>query len=187
MQLALGMLGGTLLRSSKQHPGGQIRATPFQACTASEPPVLALSVEQAAGPGNAALGPMVRVTVRNVSNRVVPFFWTASPTEIFSATVLGPDGGRADVPEAQDYLYHPLAELPAPKVKNASGLVLTGVVGGSGPMGLALAPGAEATWDWRVGSDFDMTASGTYRLSLGGTLDYLNTTVCSNTIDVTVK
>jgi hypothetical protein len=117
---------------------------------------------------------VVHISARNVSGRVIPFVWTASPGQLFSVTLLEPGGGKARIPKAQEWLYHPASELPA------------GMIGGGhGPMGRALAPGEEFAWDWRVGSDFDMSAPGMYRVSFGGPLEYLNTTVCSNTIDVT--
>ena len=187
MEGALGMLGGMLIGSSKQHPGGQLRPTPFQACTPSEPPVLALVIEQVPRPAYVAAGPVVRVTARNVSGRLIPFFWTASPADLFSVTVLEPGGGKARTPKEQDYLYHPTAELGTVEVRGTNGMVLPVFVGSSGPAGFALEPNAEAhAWEWRIGGDFDMSAPGVYRVSLGGPLEYLHTTVCSNTIDVTV-
>ncbi|MGA3261107.1 MAG: hypothetical protein ABSE35_19660 [Bryobacteraceae bacterium] len=54
------------------------------------------------------------------------------------------------------------------------------------PALVPLLPNEEISSMWKVGEDFDMSAPGVYRVSLGGPLEYLNTTVCSNTIDVTV-
>jgi len=176
MGFAIGSLGWRLSKGpGKQHAGDQRYVTPFQSCTPSESRVLTLTIEQGPHPSYVTNGPVVHISARNVSGRVIPFVWTASPGQLFSVTLLEPGGGKARIPKAQEWLYHPASELPAGTIG-----------GGHGPMGRALAPGEEFAWDWRVGSDFDMSAPGVYRVSLGGPLEYLNTTVCSNTIDVTV-
>jgi hypothetical protein len=41
-------------------------------------------------------------------------------------------------------------------------------------------------WTWKVGDDFSMSEPGTYKVSLGGNIAYLGTTVCSNIVDVNV-
>ncbi len=143
MELELGMLGGSLLRASRQHLGGQVRVTPFQACTPSEPPVLALTIEQVPRPAYVTLGPVVRVTVRNVSAHVLPFFQTRSPAELLSTSVMNQAGTRARIPPEWGYLYRPLAELSPVKASDTNGIVLTGVLGTTSPLGLALEPNGE--------------------------------------------
>jgi hypothetical protein len=172
---AMGFAIGFL--AERKHAGGQWNVAPFQSCTPSQPPVLTLAIEQETLRPDAASGPVVHISARNVSGRVAPFAWTLSPGQLFSVTLLEPGGGRARIPKEKELLYHPISEAPAGTV----------AIGGHAPMGMALAPGEEFSWDWRVASDFDVSTPGTYRLSFGGPLEYLNTTVCSNTIDVTVK
>lgn len=170
---AIGRLGERLVWPSNQHARGQRHVTPFQACTPSAPPVVTLTIEQEAHPANPSNWPVVRIAAKNVSSRVIPFIWTFSPAELFSVTLLEPGGGKARIPGAKEWFYHPLAKDHPPFSFHD-------------PMGMALAPGEEAAWDWVVGSDFDLSTPGTYRLSLGGPIEYLTTTVCSNMIDVTV-
>jgi hypothetical protein len=50
-----------------------------------------------------------------------------------------------------------------------------------------LAPYEDVSWIWRIGDDFDMSVPGTYRVSFGGRIGYLDTTVCSNTLWLTVE
>jgi len=170
---AIGMLGQDLfLTSGKQHPGGQPFVTPFQPCTPSDPPVLTLAIEQDPSSLTGANGPLIHVSARNVSGRLLPFVWASPPGYLFSVTLLEPGGGKAPIPKDREWVYHPLQP--------------DRLVGGHGPIGKALKPGDEATWDWRPGNDFDMSTPGTYRLSLGGPIEYLSTSACSNTIDVIV-
>jgi len=176
MGFAIGALGQRLfLVSGKQHPGQQRYVTPSQTCTPSEPQVLTLSIEQEPGSSDGGSGPLIHISARNVSGQVVPFVRTGSPAQIFSITLQEPGGGKARIPKEQEWLYHPISELPAGTL-----------AGGHVPVGMALEPGHEATWDWRPGSDFNMSAPGTYRLSLGGRIEYLDTTACSNIVDVIV-
>jgi hypothetical protein len=63
-----------------------------------------------------------------------------------------------------------------------------GVLLENGSIFVALPPNENVRiWTWSVGDDFDMSAPGTYRVSLGGRIGYLNTTACSNTALVTVE
>ena len=57
----------------------------------------------------------------------------------------------------------------------------------SGPAVQPLVPMGEFSWIWRVGDDFDMSARGTYRVSFGGPLNYLDAVVCSNSAEVRVE
>jgi len=157
--------------SSKQHPAGQWYATPFQACTSSEPAILTLTIEQKTLP-DITSGPVIHISARNVSDRALPFLYARSPGQLFSVTLLEPGGGKAQIPKDQQWVYHSASDAPPASVH--------------GPMGTALAPGEEFGWDWRPGSDFNMSAPGTYHLSLGGRIEYLDTTACSNIIDVIV-
>jgi hypothetical protein len=45
----------------------------------------------------------------------------------------------------------------------------------------------ESIFTWHLDEDFDLSAPGTYKVSLGGSFPYLNTTVCSNVAEVTVQ
>jgi hypothetical protein len=92
---------------------------------------------------------------------------------LFSTTVTDPTGAPAKIPKDREWTYRPLQ----------------GFSGGlsSSPFGVILLPHQDQTWTWAVGEDFDMSAPGTYHVSLGGSIGYLDTTVCSNTAAVTVE
>jgi hypothetical protein len=165
MEMALSTLVGGL---AEQHPNGQYWVTPFQECTAPERPLVTLIIEQVSGPG--VTGPTVRVSARNQTPETLPFV-KAPPQQLYSASVLGPTGANANIAESRRSMYKP-----------------GGVLFQNGPMFVALPPHEDVpVWTWSVGDDFDMSAPGTYRVSLGGRIDYLNTTVCSNTALVTVQ
>jgi hypothetical protein len=50
---------------------------------------------------------------------------------------------------------------------------------------LRRAGAARFAFRWRP--DFDMTQPGHYQIRLGGKMNYLDTTICSNTLDVTIE
>lgn len=171
IDMVLSIFVGGLSFDASQHPGGQPWITPFQACTASEPPTVTLKVEQATVPGSASA--TVRISARNWTQQTVPFVGAIAPQQLFSVTVLGPDGAPAKVAKGQESMYEP--------VRNIASL------SGHGPTWVPLPPLEDVSiWTWRIGDDFDMSAPGTYRVSLGGRIGYLDTTVCSNTALVTV-
>ena len=158
-----------------QHPGGQPWIAPFQACTASEPAVVKLTVEQVTGPE--AQGPTVRISARNQTPRTLAFMM-GQPEQLFSVTVLGPTGAPAKIAQVREPMFEPASRG---KISPDAGI-------GHSPTFLPLAPQEDATvWTWRVGEDFDMSAPGTYHVSVGGRIAYLDTTVCSNTATVTVE
>jgi len=173
MDDALSKIGSRLVFNSTQHPGGQQRVTPFQPCTPSEPQVLSFNIEQLKDSHN-HVPDDIRITLRNLTPQTVGFFRTFWPEQEISAVIIGPFGAHTAIKKEQEWLYHPLA--PASSVVDGRTL----------PYFFALPPQEDVTWLWWVGQDFDMSMPGTYRVSLGGRIDYLNTTVCSNTIDVTV-
>jgi hypothetical protein len=171
MDLALSMLVPELAWDAGQHPGGQLRIAPFQACTVSEPLLVTLTIEQVAEPG--AAGPAVRVSARNRTPQTLAFARAPSPTELFSVTVLDPTGAPAKVTKGQEWMYE-----PAHSLANA--------IDARKVAYLALPSQEDISWTWRIGDDFDMSVPGTYRVSMGGRIGYLDTTVCSNTAEVTV-
>jgi hypothetical protein len=178
-------LGSSLLSASRSPGDDAVREQPFQSCTATGPEVLSLQLEQVEPPYQANLVPMdpvVRVSLRNLTNGPIGVPRPGYPTELFSATVLDPLGKHPGIPEANAWMYLPTRELYRPR---ADGAIIVHGTNGSGLE--PLQPGQEASWDWHVGHDFTLSVPGTYRVSLGGRIAYLNTTVCSNTIDVTVK
>jgi hypothetical protein len=158
---------------AKQHPGGQPRVATFQGCTPSDHPLMALNIEQTTDPYFS--GPAIRISFRNQTQQTLALARTVSPTELFSVTVLGPAGDRAKVTRGEELLYEPL------RPNDFSTLELS-----FRPAFQALPPSEDVSWIWRIGQDFDMSVPGTYRVSFGGRLDYLDTTVCSNTASVTV-
>jgi hypothetical protein len=64
---------------------------------------------------------------------------------------------------------------------------LSGLISGFGPVFQPIPPQEEVSWIWRIGDDFEMSVPGTYLVSFGGRIDYLDTTVCSNTLWLTVQ
>jgi hypothetical protein len=88
-------------------------------------------------------------------------------------TVLDPTGARVKFATGKEWMFD-----PAPGLEHAAGNL---------PTFMALPPQNDVSWIWRVGEEFDMSAPGTYRVSLGGRVPYLDTTVCSNTAEVTVE
>lgn len=148
-------------------------------------PVVALELEQFTPPsGWTYQGPTLKITPRNLTSESVPYLGGVSPRLLYSYRVTGPNG------EA----LRPLAGIDCPDRDCSPG---RGPVLSSGPIisphdtkpgsFLALKPGEETYWFWQVGNEFDMSAPGVYRVSLGAKLEYLNTTVCSNVAAVTVK
>jgi hypothetical protein len=170
LNLALMDLGSAWLLRDRQARGGQIRPTPSQQCAPPASPILSLALGQS--PTAAGHEPVIHVSARNLTERPVAFFKEKSPADMFSVTVIDPRGGQARILRAKDYLYHP--NPPA-------------TVASSRPSEAVLPPNAETSWDWRMGEDFDMSAPGVYRVSLGARLGYLNTAVCSNTLEVNVE
>jgi len=171
MNMALNMFAPVVVDERPRQPGYQPWITPFQPCKASEPPVLTLAVEQATSPSNSI--PAVRVSIQNQTPETVAFIGGLAPEELFSVTVLGPSGDHAKAAKGRERLFEPLANSHLPRF-------------GNGPLFLPLPPNEPQQWVWRVGEDFDMSEPGTYRVSLGATLPYLDTTVCSNTAEVVV-
>jgi hypothetical protein len=173
MEAALNLVGPEVAWDAAQHPGQQIRVTPNQPCKPSEPALLLLSVEQVPDAGGP--GPELRISVRNVTRGTVAVFPTASPTYQFSATVLNELGEPVGVPVGQAWQYRPLEGV---SVGNSEGY---------STRFFPIPPQESASWTWRVGDDLNMSARGTYRVSLGGRIPYLNTTVCSNVAEVVVR
>ena len=170
LNLALTETGSAWLARNREARGGQIRPSPFQQCAPSAPPILSLTLSQSPAPPGQ--GPVIHVSARNLTERPVAFFKEGSPADMFSATVLDARGGHARIQREMDYLYRPHPP--------------EGAAGSGAPVEAVLPAGGETSWDWRVGEDFDMPAPGSYLVSLGGALEYLNTTVCSNTLEVNV-
>jgi hypothetical protein len=163
-----------------QHPGGQPRVTPFRTCAASAQPLVSMTIERVADPFYG--GPAIEIRLRNQTAQPVPFAKTISPTEIVSATVLDPTGAHARVTTGQEWMYAPLQRS---NVANDGSYRSR-----SGSFNLsfrALQPNEDVSWIWRIGDDFDLSLPGTYAVSLGGRIDYLDTTFCSNTLSVTVE
>lgn len=158
-----------------KHPGGQWRITPFQSCSPSRNPLVSLMIERAAS-GNLALGPEVRISMRNETPKTLAFARTESPEALFSVTVIGPGGEPAKITKGQEWMYAPVRRDN-----------LGAFMGGFRVTLQPLAPGEDVPWIWRIANDFDMSVPGTYRVSFGGRIDYLDTTICSNTLFLTVQ
>jgi hypothetical protein len=172
MFLALQRLVSNLSYDVSQHPGHQEWLTPFQACAAPERPMVSLTLEQVTGPTITI--PTVRISGRNQTQRVLPFVGASSPEQLFSVTVLDPSGAPAKSIKGRESMYEPWSH-------NLGGGF------GRAPIWVPLPPGEEVAMGmWKVGDDFDLSAPGTYRVSLGARIGYLDTTVCSNTVEVKV-
>jgi hypothetical protein len=164
-----------------QHPGDQQLVTPFQSCTPSGRQVMSATIEQTRDQYYS--GPAIRLTYRNQTAQTLAFAKTPAPMDLFSVTVLNPAGERAKVTQGREWLYEPLQLQHAPTRPGDSITVLTN----SFRLVFApLRPGEDVSWIWRIGEGFDLSEPGTYRVSFGGRIDYLDTTVCSNTALVTV-
>ena len=167
MQMKLSLLVSELSYDPGLHPGGQKWIAPFQSCASSPSPSVKLTLEPIAGQPST-----VRLVARNLTEQPL-FLVQAPPQELFSVTVLDPSGAPARIASQQEAFYRPAPALA--------------VAVGHSSAGVPLAPQEDVPlWTWRVGDDFDMSAPGTYQVSLGGRIDYLDTTICSNTAQVTV-
>jgi hypothetical protein len=170
MDFALQIIMPGVVYDPTQHPGHQPWVTPFQACTASEPPVLTLAAEQANGLG--VTGPAVRLSLRNQTQQAVAF--VGAPTEeLFSVTVLRPSGAPAAVLKGVEWMFEPSSKSHKPQV-------------GREPTFAPIPPQGVSSWIWNVGNTFDMSEPGVYHVSLGGRITYLDTTICSNMAEVKV-
>jgi len=171
-----------LLRHWVVKPEPTQRIVPFEACAPSSPAIISLRLEQMT-PETwwTYQGPTVRMTVRNLTSETLPFL-RGSFAELFSATVLDPHARQAEIPAAQACYYKKCDPKSDPTVVESGSA-------GFGPAFFQPLPPRDDdnSWIWYVGQDFDMSAPGIYSVSLGAKLDYLDTTVCSNTAFVTVK
>ena len=101
-------------------------------------------------------------------------FVKAPPPQLYSVTVLDQMGTPAKVAKGRGPMFEPAHDIS--------------VLIGHSPMFLALPPQQDAAvWTWKVGEDFDLSAPGTYYVSMGGRIAHLDTTICSNTAEVVVR
>ena len=112
MKFAANELADYLASDISQLPGGQLLVKPFQACTQSGTPVIALRLDDVSSSWGRT---MVLVSVRNLTPQPLAFVGTRSPEELFSVTVLDPAGAHAKIPESQQSLYDPPAARPGPR------------------------------------------------------------------------
>lgn len=170
---SLVVFGWSLNKRAQASRGGQVRPAPFQACVPSEPRILSLTIEPPAHSQTSYDATLFRVSIRNLTEGRLAIL-AGSVDDMFSATVLGPSDARATIRKDRDFLYHPISELPP--------LTPMGHSGGIIPM---LEANEETSFRWQP--DFDMTQPGHYQIRLGGKMNYLDTTICSNTLDVTIE
>jgi hypothetical protein len=172
MYHAVTMVVRSLSYDPALHPSGQLWVKPFQPCKPLADPLVTLRLEDVSGPS--FNGPTIRVVGRNQTPETIPFVGGWSPQELLSATVLSPSGEHAEIPVRLEAMYRPL--------RSTDGVLTT-----HGRVFVPLSPHEEhSLWNWKVGDDFDMSSPGAYRISLGGRMAYLGTTVCSNTLEVNV-
>jgi len=170
MSSALSMAGGALAWDAKQHPGGQRRVTHFQTCTPSEPPLISLAIEET----KIYSATTVRISARNEMPQKAAYVGTGPPAQFFSVIVTGPTGEPVKVISGSEWMYQP-EDKPSFEHLSMERRIFW-----------PLAPHEEASWFWNVADDFDLSVPGTYRVSFGGRLDYLDTTACSNSLLLTV-
>jgi len=171
MALALASLGKPVYVRTLARRGGQNLARPFQACAPSKSPMLSLHIE--AVPQSPVTRPLIRIVLRNITRQPLALLRMELPGATFSVTVLDPAGNHAAIAEGKQSTYR----------SDVASLLLA-----YDPPRLApVMPNEEISATWKVADDFNMSAPGTYRVSLGGRIDYLNTTVCSNVLRVEVK
>jgi hypothetical protein len=170
---AVTMFVRSLSHDPTQRPDGQLWVKPFLPCSPPAAPRVTLRLEEVSRPGITV--PAVQVVARNETQETIPFVVGArSPLELFSATVTGPSGEHTEVPARLEVMYRPLRSTD-------------GVFTAHSRIFVPLPPGEDVSlWTWTVGDDFNMSEPGTYRVSLGGRFAYLDTTVCSNTLEVNV-
>jgi hypothetical protein len=168
---ALGSMALALVHDPAQHRELKPWIEPFKPCKPVEPAMAELTV--APGKSNSFGAPTVEISVRNLTARTLPFV-VALPEELFSVSVSDPAGAPAKT-KGKDYMFD---ETPGPPFSLAFGTT---------PSLLILPPGKDGHfWTWNIGDDFDLSEAGTYHVSLGGRLAYLDTTVCSNTAAIKV-
>jgi hypothetical protein len=174
MNFALSFLVSDLTQDVSQHPQGQPRVALSKLCVASIPATVSLTLHQVSQAGFS--GPILEVAARNQTPRMLAFVWSGDPGELFSVTALDPNGQPARVAKGKEWRYQP------------KGPGVEGLIADSHRIFVPLPPQEDVVLStWRIGEDFDMSSPGTYSVSLGGRLDYLDTTVCSNTAKVTVE
>jgi hypothetical protein len=168
---ALGSLALALVHDPAQHRESKPWIAPFKPCKPAEPAMAELTV--APGNSNSFGAPTLEISVSNLTAKILPFV-VALPEELFSVSVFGPAGAPVKT-KGKDYMFD---ETPGPRFSLAFGTT---------PSLLILPPGKDGHfWTWNIGDDFDMSQPGTYHVSLGGRIAYLDTTVCSNTAEITV-
>jgi len=116
------------------------------------------------------------VWYRNLTQSPIPFIVGPTPPQLFEVRVIGPDGRPAKIQPNKECDYKECSSVPGHVYVGSGGMTVR-----------ELQPLKDFEAYWMVGQDFDMSAPGTYRVSLGAKLKYLNTTVCSNVATVTVK
>ena len=151
--------------------GAALSTLATEDCIPSSPPLISIQLQQIPIWDRA-----LWVWYRNLTQSPIPFIFGPTPPQLFEVRVIGPDGKPAKIQPNKE-CYH--KDCPS-----APGHVY---VGSFGMTVLELQPLKDHETNWMVGQDFDMSAPGTYQVSLGAKLKYLNTTVCSNVATVTVK
>jgi len=181
----------------------------FQPCTPSEPPIVSLTLSMAQ-PRLGFVEPRVRVSLRNLTGRQLAVVMNDT-LGMFSATVLDGRGGRVSLQESREEFYRiaakTQAELGPLYLASGSGVfhsILAPRPGSTNEQSPTSAPAAtplpvfpeylhqgrnpnpqaEISWEWEVGQDFVISSPGTYRIRLGGSMEGLNTVVCSNTLEM---
>jgi hypothetical protein len=162
-----------IARDPKQHPGGQPYVTPFQDCSLSGRTLISATLEQVVDPY--VKRPVVQITLRNQTAKTIAFPTRATPMSLFSVSVISPAGERVAFKPGTEWMYEPIKPMsPDQMVLVEDAFRLFGFI--------PLSPYEDATWLWRIEGGFDLSAPGTYTVSFGGRLDYLDTTICTNTL-----
>ena len=136
------------------------------------PSVLAMLIETSQPNDGTEYSPTsIHIIVRNVSDHVV-LIDKITPVLHFSAFIVNAQGRRVSFSrEAKQRL------LPQ------TNSVIVGSSSGPGP----LRPRDEAGYTWNLGSTFDLSAPGKYRIRLTGDFEAVHQPTSSNTIELTVR
>src|SRR5271157_2613365 len=91
------LLAASITAGAQDWSGFQARPTPFRPCVASQSPAVSLTLaEEQPRLGAGVQGPVVRVSLRNLTDRQLTFV-DKTPEGLFSMTVLEPHGDHAGI------------------------------------------------------------------------------------------
>lgn len=169
---ALLQLGAFFHSKDQEARGGRYYPQPFSACSLIESSPVRLTI-------TGRHGSTLRVTIQNVSSKPVLFYKYRSPAEMFSITVLDSSGARAMIRNDKNFQFLPPVER--------SRLADQRMLGSHLPFPMALQPGQQTVWDWDATEEFELKPNRSYRISMGGYINYLHVDLCSGAMTITCE